>query len=66
MTLGHQTIWVLTSLLRLDWAADLASRLAEAGERRGSWVDGTVAYRGIHLLDVLAPLTKRRSGAEEA
>jgi hypothetical protein len=66
MTLGNQTVWVLTSLLRVGWAAEPATRLAEAGERRESWVDGTVAYRGIHLLDVLAPLTKRRSGAEEA
>jgi hypothetical protein len=68
MTLRYRTTTrALTSLLRLAWrTAEAARRLGEAGERLENWVDGTAAYRGIDILDVLAPLTKRRSGAEEA
>jgi hypothetical protein len=59
--------WALTSFLPLVWGtAEAAKTLGEAGERLGNWVDGTAAYRGIDLLDVLAPHTKRRSCAEEA
>jgi hypothetical protein len=68
MTLRHRTtIWALTSLVRLAWrAAEVASRLGEAGVRLENWVDRTAAYRGIDILDVLVPLTERHGGAGEA
>jgi hypothetical protein len=68
MTLRHLTPkWALVSLISLAWrTVEAAKRLGEAGGRPENWVDGVAAYRGIDLLDVLAPLTKRRSGAEEA
>jgi hypothetical protein len=68
MTLKHKTtIWALTSLIRLAWgAAGVAMRLGEAGVCLENWVDRTAACCGIDVLDVLAPLTKRHPGAEEA
>jgi hypothetical protein len=67
MTRGHRnTIWAFTSVIRLTWGTVGAGRrLGQAGGRLENWVDGIAACRGIDVLDVLAPLPKRRSGAEE-
>ena len=57
----------LTNLMRLAWESiGAARRLEAAGERLEHWVDGTAATCGIDVLDVLAPLTERHSGAREA
>jgi hypothetical protein len=61
------TTWALTSLIRLAWrTAEASRRLGEAGVQLENWVDRTAAKRGIDILDVLAPLTERHSGAGEA
>jgi len=67
MTLRYRiTTWALTSLMRLAWwTAEATRRLGEAGVRLENWVDRTATYRGIDILDVLAPLTERHSGAGE-
>jgi hypothetical protein len=64
MTLRYRiTAWALTSLMRLAWRTEEATRwLGQAGVRLENWLDRTAAYRGI----VLAPLTERHSGAGEA
>jgi hypothetical protein len=67
MTLRNRTTsWALTGLIRLDWRiARAATRLGEAGVYLENWVDRRAAYRCIPILDVLAPLTERHSGAGE-
>jgi hypothetical protein len=68
MTLTQRiTTWSFTGLTRLAWGTGETGRtLGGTGKKPENWVDGTAAYRGNDLLDVLAPLTKRRNGAEEA
>jgi hypothetical protein len=68
MTLRHRTAtWALTSVMRFAWRTiEVARMLGEAGARIENWVDRTAAHRGIDILDVLAPLTERHSGAGEA
>jgi hypothetical protein len=68
MTLRYRiTTLALTSLIRLAWrTAEAARTLGEAGERLEHWVESTAVGRGIDVLDVLAPLTERHSGAGEA
>jgi hypothetical protein len=67
MTWKHRTaILTLTALVRLPWrAAEASRRLGEAGERLENWVDRTAAYRGIDIVDVLAPLTERHSAPQK-
>ena len=67
MNLRNRTAtWTLANLMRLAWGtAEAPRRLGEAGVRLENWVDRTAAYRGIDILDVLAPLTERHSGAGE-